>query len=271
MPGVDRRGAIVGTLVAAALAVSAVPVNAGAAAIRPHGATHVVTQLTAPAPAPSPASAPTSAPVVGTPSTPGPGPASSSPPVLNAGPGSRGESASRPEPTKRSGPGSPAAKPSVAATSACDSVCLSGQRDEAYAEMVRTRYASIAEPNNVLLEAQAKLALDRYHALNDAVQEAHQQEFAEAERLGRADDAARAARHKARDARAAAALAEEAREERKRLTDEIAIAMGYGDDTADSGDAGSAKTTPCLGDDPLYMRNWDVEDPGGANGDCWMQ
>ncbi len=114
----SRRRAIVGTLTAAAmLAAAALPLDAGAVLVEPHGATHIVTPQAAPAPISGPA--PTSA------ASP------SSPPVLNAGPGPTGRAPGSGS-AERSGStsGSPPAANGSSEAKDCGLSCLLKRKDQ---------------------------------------------------------------------------------------------------------------------------------------------
>lgn len=120
-----------------------------------------------------------------------------------------------------------------------------------------------------------KNAEAKYRELDAAVKDAQRRRWEqEAEAMAAeqsATQAARDARHRARAERAAAlaaALTAAAQEESRRLADEFAEAMGYGDNAPQAQSGGGGGNRPCLGDGPLYMRNWDVEDGGGASGEC---
>jgi restriction endonuclease Mrr len=157
--------------------------------------------------------------------------------------------------------------------------CLLDQLQAAHNEWVASTVASAEEPDNIVREREMKSAEAKYRALDAAVKDARRRQWEqEAEAMAAeqaAEQAARDARHKAREkareeraAALAAALTAAAQEESRRLADEFAEAMGYGDDAPQAQGGGGGGDRPCLGDDPLYMRNWDVEDGGGASGEC---
>lgn len=260
-----RRGALATSSAAVALVLAVLPATAGATLVEPHSATHVVTPLAAPASVPGPSLAPTPRPVA---TAPG-----SSAPVLNAGPGSSGGPAPRPQPVESSGAGS--RQPSSQPATTCDLTCLSGRRRAAHDGWVASAFASTAEPDNIVLEREMKIAEAKYRALDAAVKDAQSRVWAREADAMAAEQAAKDARHKAREkareeraAALAAALAVAAEEESKMLADKFAEAMGYGDDAPQAQGGGGGGDRPCLGDAPLYMRNWEVEDGGGASGEC---
>ncbi len=301
IPGADRRGAAARALTLAALSVVAVlPAGARAELIRPHDATHVVTPAHPPAPTPAPAPVPNAGP------GPSGGSTQSTAPVRSSGSADRPLPDVPPEPPHSDPEGAWNAAAdalefrstggsffSLKGSYALEERIHDANRDlgpwnpkleSKWSYEARRDFlaAAVQVMSTALLRIEADYQKEGYDPQEEELGQPGNEDFDLAARA----DAAIAFQNMMEAGKQYADRREIAyfdwmaardnvlrnnASERANLADELATAMGYGEpstyytDVTDQADSGPTSEDLLPGPD-WAMLNWQVEDPGGANG-----